>query len=205
MANLTPNQRRVLEYIRKYDGTHGYAPTLGEIATHMGILISTTQQYIAALEQKGVISRTRYQHRSIQVMEELEDIASSRFDLRYVGNIAAGEPIEAIETPEEIDLQSACGLRTGDEHFVLMVRGDSMVEDGIFDGDFVIVQRTSTARDGQAVVALLEDGNATLKRFYRERNRIRLEPANSSMAPLYVPDVTIQGVVRGVIRPVLET
>ena len=116
-----------------------------------------------------------------------------------VGSIAAGKPIEAIENPDNIDLRDLFASRS--QTFMLRVRGDSMIEDHIADGDMVIAEQRSTARDGEIVVALLEDGSATLKRFYKENGRIRLQPANGSMQPIYIDgDIKIQGVVIGVLR-----
>lgn len=112
----------------------------------------------------------------------------------------AGEPLEAVENIEYLEVRELLAMSTGGEHFLLQVRGDSMIEDGIFAGDYVAIERRNTARNGDIVVALLEDGSATLKRFYREKHRIRLQPANAALRPRYVRDLRIQGVVKGVIR-----
>ncbi len=200
MNTLTPTQTKVLAFIRRFTDRHGYAPTLEEIARHFGVIKATVQQYLRALEDKGIITRQRYVHRSIEIVAP--EFTSSRGEvLPLLGRIAAGEPIEAIEVKEMVDVGDVLGLQADRELFLLQVKGDSMVEDGIFDGDYVVVEKREVAEDGETVVALLPDGSATLKRFYREKGRIRLQPANPKLKPMYTKKVTIQGVVRGVIRP----
>jgi repressor LexA len=165
---------------------------------------ATVQGYVRTLCDRGVLRRGRYVHRSLEVVEQaLADEQSRRLPL--VGRIAAGEPIEAVETREWVDVAETLGI--GDARrslYLLRVTGDSMIEDGIFDGDYVVVEERSTADNGETVVALLPDGSATLKRFYREKRRIRLEPANARLKPIYISDMSIRGVVRGVVRPLLR-
>ncbi len=198
MDPLTPNQLKVVEFIRSFTERRGYAPTLDEIARHFRIIKPTVQQYITLLEGKGIIIRKRYAHRSIEIVVPKFGGGGEQ-ELPLVGRIAAGEPIEAIETTEMVDVGDVLGLRSG-KKFLLQVKGNSMVEDGIFDGDHVVVERRQTAENGDTVVALLPDGNATLKKFYKEKNRIRLQPANPNLKPMYVKEVVIQGVVKAVIR-----
>jgi repressor LexA len=198
MSNLTPNQIRVAGFIRDFIEDREYAPTLDEIAEGLGITKPTVQQYLAALEEKEVIRRERYAHRSIEITDP-EFLSQSGTPL--IGRIAAGRPIEAMETEETIDLDDILDLDDGRSQFLLQVEGNSMIEDGILDGDFVVVEKAKKAENGQTVVALLPDGSATLKRFYREKKRIRLQPANPDLKPMYVKKVTIQGIVRGVVRP----
>jgi len=200
MSRLTPNQSRVLECIEEFIGENGYSPTLDEIANRLGVRKPTVQQYLAALEAKGVITRKRYAHRSIEVVSGGREARGTRLPL--LGMIAAGEPIEAIEDREMVDVADALGIGRDRELFLLRVKGDSMIDDGIFDGDYVVVEKRNTAENGATVVALLPDGTATLKKFYRETGRIRLQPANPRMKPLYAREVVIQGIVRGVFRPV---
>jgi repressor LexA len=199
MTSLTPRQLQVVTFIRRFSAQHGFAPTLAEIARHLGVIKATVQQYLQALEDKGVITRKRYSHRSIELVPDAFDSDEER-ELMLLGRIAAGEPIEAIETPEPTDVETLLGLRRNRETFLLQVKGDSMIDDGIFDGDYVVVERRETAENGQTVVALLPDGSATLKRFYREGGKIRLQPANPRLKPKIVTRVSIQGVVRGVVR-----
>ncbi len=198
MSNLTPNQIRVAGFIRDFMEDREYAPTLDEIADGLGVTKPTVQQYLAALEEKGVLRRERYAHRSIEIVDP-EFMRTAGTPL--LGRIAAGRPIEAVETEETIDIDDILDLDSGRSQFLLQVEGNSMIEDGILDGDFVVVEKAKKAENGQTVVALLPDGNATLKRFYREKRRIRLQPANPDLKPMYVKKVTIQGIVRGVVRP----
>ena len=201
MANLTPSQLRVVEFIRRFRAKRGYAPTLDEIASQLGVTKATVQSYLRTLAAKGVVRRRRYEHRSLEVVEQALPEAERGRTLPLVGRVAAGEPIEAIEEREWVDVGDVLGLAGARRSlYMLQVKGDSMIDDGIFDGDYVIVEERSSADNGETVVALLSDGSATLKRFYREKNRIRLQPANAKLKPIYVRDVTIRGVVRGVVR-----
>lgn len=196
--NLTPRQLEIVSFIRDYFGDKGYAPTMQEIADHLGVSRPTVFEHIEALEAKGALQRQALRSRGIELAPELAGKVSA---LPLVGRIAAGQPIEAIEEPEVLDLESLFRGRPG-ETFVLQVRGNSMIEEQIRDGDYVIVEKRHDARNGETVVALLDNGEATLKKFYREPDRIRLQPANAALRPIYVdPDgVRIQGVVIGVLR-----
>jgi repressor LexA len=188
---VTPRQKQVLEFVEDYARRQGYPPTLQETADHLKVSKVTVLNHLRQLEKGRHIRRGYYRRRGIEVL-------TSTKRLPLTGRISAGRPLEAIVHPEEFDLTAA--LKPGREYFALEVRGDSMIEDHIRDGDFVIVERTSTARDGETVVALLDGGEATLKRFYREDGRIRLQPANAALAPILVDRVEIQGVVVGVYR-----
>ena len=194
--NLTPRQHEIVEFIRDYVARNDYAPTMQEIADHLGVSRPTVFEHIEALEARGALSRQALRSRGIELAPELSGRATA---LPLVGLIAAGSPIEAIEDTEVLDLEELFQGRAG-ETFVLRVRGDSMIDEQIRDGDYVIVEKRSQARNGETVVALLEDGDATLKKFYRERGRIRLQPANEKMKPIYVKTCRIQGVVIGVLR-----
>jgi len=196
--NLTPRQLEIVSFIRDYFADKGYAPTMQEIADHLGVSRPTVFEHIEALEAKGALQRQALRSRGIELAPELAGKVSA---LPLVGRIAAGQPIEAIEEPEVLDLESLFRGRPG-ETFVLQVRGNSMIEEQIRDGDYVIVEKRHDARNGETVVALLDNGEATLKKFYREPDRLRLQPANAALRPIYVdPDgVRIQGVVIGVLR-----
>ncbi|MDP9172810.1 MAG: transcriptional repressor LexA [Planctomycetota bacterium] len=199
--NLTPRQLDVIVAIRNYRHIHGMAPTMQELADQLGTSKVTIFEHIGALEKKRVIRRDKHKARSIFIVsdEKLPD-ENRATKLPLLGNIAAGSPIEAVENREEIDLEQMFHSRTG--VYVLRVRGESMIEDHLCDGDYVVIERTPTARNGQQVVALLDSGEATLKRFYREGNKIRLQPANSKMEARIVPadKCRVQGVVIGVLR-----
>lgn len=195
---LTPKQLRILTLIRDFQRTHGYSPTMQELADELGVTKVTVFEHVTGLEKKGVLRRSRHRARSLELTERAtfpDDLSTA---LPLVGHIAAGAPIEAIENTERIDLESLFRRRNG--AFVLKVRGDSMIDEQIRDGDLVVIEKRDTARDGETVVALLEDGEATLKKFYRESGRVRLQPANNAFKPIYVDDVRIQGVVIGVLR-----
>jgi repressor LexA len=197
-CRLTPKQLRILTLIRDFQRKNGYSPTMQELADVLDVSKVTVFEHVGALEKKGLLRHSRHRARSLELTSRVEfpDEPSSR--LRMVGHIAAGVPIEAIENEETIDLAEVFHAPRG--AFVLKVRGDSMIEEQIRDGDLVVVERREAARDGETVVALLEDGEATLKKYYREKNRIRLQPANSSYEPIYARNVQIQGVVIGVLR-----
>ena len=195
---LTERQRNVYKFIRDKIRGRGYGPTVREIATRFGIQSPNgVVCHLKALEKKGLIKREPNMSRAIQLMAEPIEVRG----LVLAGTIAAGVLHEAIEQNERVDFQEM--FDPGSKNlFVLQVKGDSMVEDQIADGDYVVVQKQRTARKGQIVVALTDEGEATLKRWFPEKNRIRLEPANSAMKPIYVKDARVLGVVTGVVRKV---
>lgn len=194
---LTRRQRQILDFLRAYHAENGISPTLEEIAEEFGVNKVTIFGHVAELERKGLIRRPqRGVSRGLQIVEDQETDSSQ--SLPILGSIAAGSPIEAIEDTETLDLGDL--VPRGREVYALRVKGESMIEDAIADGDIVLVERRAHAQNGETVVAVLEDGEATLKRFYREGNGIRLQPANASMQPILVPDVEIRGVVVGVVR-----
>jgi repressor LexA len=203
--NLTPRQLDVIVAIRNYRHLHGYAPTMQELADQLGTSKVTIFEHVGALEKKRVIRRNKHKARSLEIVSEdkLPDEERST-KLPLLGNIAAGSPIEAVENREELDLETMFNSRHG--VYVLKVRGDSMIEDHLCDGDFVVIERRETARNGEQVVALLDSGEATLKRFYREGSKIRLQPANKTMEPRIVDAerCKVQGVVIGVLRSYLN-
>jgi repressor LexA len=200
--NLTPRQLDVVVAIRNYRHLNGYAPTMQELADQLGTSKVTIFEHVGALERKRVIRRDKHKARSLEIISEdkLPDENRST-KLPMLGNIAAGSPIEAIENREEIDLEQMFQSRSG--VYVLRVRGESMIDDHLCDGDYVVIERRENARNGEQVVALLDSGEATLKRFYREgAGKIRLQPANRAMEPRIVnaDQCRIQGVVIGVLR-----
>lgn len=197
-AALTPKQLRVLTYVRDFSRAKGYAPTMQEMADEFKVSKVTVFEHIAALQKKGYLKRSRHKARSLQLRDSVEFPDERPTRLVVAGKIAAGRPIEAIEDREVLDLEEM--FATDGERFVLRVRGDSMIDDQICDGDFVVVEQRAVARDGETVVALLDDGEATLKRFYRHPKGVRLQPANPKYEPLIVQNVRIQGVVIGVLR-----
>ncbi|MBX3462669.1 MAG: transcriptional repressor LexA [Planctomycetes bacterium] len=200
---LTEKQIRVLRYFRDYRRDRGIAPTLDEAAQALGVSKITIHEHLNQLTRKGAIHRDRAKARAVAILHDpdAEDgpVLQPVTTLPLVGTIAAGSPIEALENREDVSLTEL--VPTGDRIYLLKVRGKSMIEDHIDDGDLVVVERRETANDGDIVVAILDDEEATLKRFYREPNgTIRLQPANSAMEPIYTTRVQVRGVVRGVIR-----
>ncbi len=196
---LTRRQRDILEFLREYVEANGISPTLEEIAAHFNVNKVTVFGHVAEMERKGIIRRrARGVSRGLEIVDQDEGVANEAPSLEILGKIAAGAPIETIEEPELLDF--ADFIPEGRDVYALEVSGTSMIEDAIADGDIVMVERRTTARDGETVVAVLPDGEATLKRFYREKGRIRLQPANSTMEPIYATDVEIRGVVIGVVR-----
>jgi repressor LexA len=199
--NLTPRQLDVIVAIRNYRHLHGMSPTMQELADSLGTSKVTIFEHVNALEKKRVLRRNKHKARSLELVGDARLPDEERpTKLPLLGAIAAGSPIEAVENREELDLEQLFHAKSG--VYVLRVRGDSMIEDHLCDGDYVVIERREIARDGEQVVALLDSGEATLKRFYREGSKIRLQPANSSMEPRIVEasQVRIQGVVIGVLR-----
>jgi repressor LexA len=205
--NLTPKQLEVIELIRQCQNDLGYSPTMQELAEQIGVSKVTVFERIEALIRKGALTREPNRARSLSIAKsiteryEQKENAAMRFPL--VGRIAAGMPIERCEDSETLDLTNMFGPKVGQrgDTFALQVEGESMRDEGILDGDFVLVQKQSTAMNGDRVVALLPDGETTLKTFYKENNgTIRLQPANSEFEPIIVKHCVVQGIVTGVLR-----
>lgn len=198
---LYRRQKQILDFIKQYIDKYGYSPTLGEIAEAIGVSsLATVHEHLQALEAKRVIKRFNGAVRGIEVLDQNLAPKLQGIELPILGFIAAGQPIMTYTDPDATVKVAPAMLSGKKRSYVLQVKGDSMIEEGILDGDFVIIEEQDSARDGEIVVALLDNGLATLKRFFKELNRIRLEPANSSMAPIYATDVKVQGKCVGVIR-----
>lgn len=205
VESLPPRQRDVIRLIVALSEEHGYPPTLAELAAAMGLKNRmTVHQHVVALKRKGLVHWEPGLNRSLRVLNVIEqDLDTEEPPARGVplsGTIAAGRPIDAIESNEYLEVESRF---SNSGCFALKVKGDSMIEEGIFDGDFVIVKPQDTARNGDLVVALLDDGCATLKRFYKEKGRYRLQPANRDMEPIYLEasaSLKVQGIVVGLFR-----
>jgi len=196
---LTRRQREIYEYVRGFVAERGYSPSLEEIGEHFGLSsVATVHKHIQHLVEKGHLRKAWNRSRSL---EPVDEDAKGAVDVPLLGVVAAGAPIEAIEVPERIALPSEM-VRRPSETFVLRVRGDSMIEEQIRDGDYVVVERRKEARNGETVVALVGGSDATLKKFYRRGAKVVLEPANQALRPIEVPasEVEIQGVVRGLVR-----
>jgi repressor LexA len=201
--NLTPRQLKVLRLIRDHRIAHGCSPTMQELADELNVSKVTVFEHVEALIKKGVLTREPNKARSLSIAEDAvlpDEERPLAFPL--IGKIAAGEPIEKYAQDDVLELESMFGPRVGQSgaSFALCVDGDSMRDEGILDGDYVIVQRRETARNGERVVALLPNGETTLKTFYKDGRRIRLQPANPDYEPIIVEDCKVQGVVVGVLR-----
>jgi repressor LexA len=201
MAYVTERQKDILNYIREFQKEQGFAPTHREICDHFGFSsYGTVYKHLSLLEKKGLIRRDMNQKRGVELVEKEEPAptANSRV-LPLFGYIAAGRPIDVDVSDETITVPEH--LTTRGDNYVLKVRGDSMMDDGILDGDLVIIARRERADNGEMVVASV-NGEVTLKRLYREGERVRLQPANSMMTPIYAQarEVAVQGVVVGLMR-----
>jgi repressor LexA len=204
--SLTPKQLWIITRIRDARLTRGYSPTMQELADEMGVSKVTIFEHVEALIKKGALVRDPNKARSLRLDPRLELPDEERSTkLPYVGTIAAGLPIEAVEDRQYLDLEELFAASRGSspgDRFVLRVRGDSMIDEHIREGDYVVIEKRQAARNGETVVALLDNGEATLKKFYKERGQIRLQPANEKYEPIIVKDqqVKVQGIVVGVIR-----
>ncbi len=201
---LYRKQRQILDFISQYIQKNGYSPTLQEIADAMNLSsLATVFEHLQALEKKNVIKRFEGSVRGIEVVDQGLNASLSGIELPVIGYIAAGQPIDAIENPVDTVMVAADMVSKSKRCYVLQVRGDSMIQEGIFNDDYVVLQSQEVANDGEIIVALIDDSFATLKKLYHEKDgRIRLQPANDKMDPIYVQpsQLKIQGKVTGVIR-----
>jgi repressor LexA len=196
---LTKRQREILDYLNEFIQQHGYAPSLEEVGRRFGLSsLATVHKHLTNLQDKGFIKRAWNRSRSVELVQTRP--GGRAVELPLLGYVAAGAPIEAIATSETIAVpEDLVGKR---DTYVLRVRGESMIDEQIRDGDYVIVEDRKTAENGEMVIALLGSTDVTLKKFYRENGSVRLQPANAAMQPLIVPadSVQVQGVVVGMMR-----
>jgi repressor LexA len=198
METLTKRQNQIYKFVVSYSKGKGYSPSIREIGTAFSL--SSTRgvhRHLETLEKKGYLKRESTA-RSIKILHDKYEALGQAINLPFFGFISAGRPIEAVQNHEEMAVPAALVGRR--PCYILQVKGNSMIEDHILNGDFIIVEKCETADDGEVVVALINRESATLKRVYREKNRVRLEPANAKMKPIYVKEVAIQGKVKGVFR-----
>jgi repressor LexA len=208
--HLTPRQVELLRSIAAFQQSRCCSPTIGELADQIGVSRSTTFEHIEGLRGKGLLSGRSSKARSLVLTskahrlleraneQQTNDNPQQEEGIPLAGRVAAGAPIEAIENKESLSLDNLFGM-SGDI-FALEVRGDSMTGEGIENGDYVICRKSSTADDGQLVVAIVDNENATLKRFYKEKSAVRLQPANEQYEPIYSRNCRIEGVVIGLMR-----
>ena len=196
--HLTKRQKEILDFIREYLDREGYAPSLEEIGSRFGLSsVATVHKHIQNLVEKGMLRKAWNRSRSLELVEAA---APGSVDIPLLGTVAAGAPIEAVTTPDTISVPS--NLVGSRECYALRVRGDSMIDDHIVDGDVVLVETRNQPRAGETVVALIRREEATLKRFYQDGGKVRLVPANERLQPMEFPaeDVEVQGVVVGLLR-----
>lgn len=200
---LTKKQTEVLNFIKKYIAEHGYPPAVREIGTSLGLSSpATVQAHLNKLKQAGVIKNSTNKFRTIELLVENEYIEQEEDVIKVplLGKITAGNPIEAIERPNEYFNLPAAVVPNNETVFTLEVSGESMINKGIFDGDYVIVKRQNTARNGDIVVAMTDENEVTLKTFYKEDDHIRLQPENDNMEPFIFKNITILGKAIGLYR-----
>lgn len=200
-VTLYRRQKQMVDFIAQYIQANGHSPTLQNIADAMNVTsLATVHEHVATLVKKGILKKYVGAVRGLEVIDPHYNTSDPGLKLPILGYIAAGQPIEPYTDPNA-SFSVAPNMVSGKKRsFVLQVKGDSMIDEGILDGDYVVIEEEDQANNGEIVVALLENGLATLKRFFKEATRIRLEPANSNMSPIYTTNVRIQGKVVGVIR-----
>ena len=196
MPELTKRQKQILDFITEFIQAHDYAPSYREIAEHFGLSSTATiHEHVKSLEDKGLITSS---HNAARSLELVQHRFGKAIELPLAGLIAAGEPIEAIQSNEMIAIPQ--NLVKDENSFVLKVKGESMIDEGILSGDYVVVERNFYPKNGDVVVALLDNEYATLKKYFREKDRIRLQPANKAMKPIYAKNPAIQGIVKAILR-----
>ena len=208
--NTTPRQLQILQTISNFRANHCCSPTIAELAKDMGTSRSTVFEHIAELRKKRLLTTSPNKARSLKITSKAQKLLnqlafeadtypeSTPDGIPLVGRVAAGMPIDAIETHDQLSISSH--FCADENTFALEVSGDSMIEDNIHDGDFVVCRKSATANNGQLVVAIVDDNSATVKRFYREKNKIRLQPANENYSPIYTQNCRIEGIVLGLVR-----
>jgi repressor LexA len=198
---LYKRQKQILEYLNNYIDKHGHAPTLVDIAKKLNLKsLATVHEHLETLQKKGLIKRSSGVSRGIEILDKKIGKLVKGIELPLAGFIAAGSPIEPYTDPTATFAIAENMVSPHKKSYVLQVKGESMIEDGILDGDFVVVEEANEVRNGDIVVAMINNGVVTLKRYFKEPERVRLEPANSAMKPIYAKNVTIQGKVSSVIR-----
>lgn len=200
-VTLYRRQKQILDFISQYIQKNGFSPTLAEIAEAIGVSsLATVHEHLTAMAKKGVIRRYEGAVRGLEIVDKKLGRQTASIEAPILGYIAAGAPLEPYTDPNATLKVSASLLSGKKPAFVLQVKGESMIEEGILPEDYVVIERQEEARNGDIVVAMLDNGFVTLKRYFKEASRIRLEPANSKMAPIFTKNVHIQGKVVGVIR-----
>ena len=201
MRGITDRQKEVLTYISTYTEENSYPPTVLDISEHFGISLRAVQDHILALQKKGFLSQSQKKARSIRVLSDMRDKEPQTYisKVPLLGTVAAGKPLLSEENLDGYVNLTEPFVRPGKSYFALRVRGQSMVNAGILDGDLAVVEQSSTAIDGQIIVAVIDDA-ITLKRYYKESGRIRLQPENPDFQAIYCTDVRIVGILSNIVR-----
>ena len=199
MKGITDRQKEVLTFISSYTEESGYPPTVREISEHFGISIRAVQDHSLALQKKGFLSQAQKRARSIKVLSDSDTSAPFVGRVPLLGTVAAGKPLLCEENLDGYLNLTEPFVRPGKNYFALRVRGQSMINAGILEGDLAVVEQASTAVDGQIIVAVIDDA-ITLKRYYKEAGRIRLQPENPSFQPIYCEDLRIVGILSNIVR-----
>ena len=196
-STLTKKQKEVYDFVKSYVDDSGIAPTIEEIRKKLKLkAVSTIHEHILSLREKGYLDKENNMPRGITLLSDM----SALVEIPILGRITAGQPLEVVEYADEYISVNKTSIKNPKEYYALKVVGDSMIDEGIFDGDIVVIKKQSVAENGQTVVAVIDDNEATLKKLYREKDRFRLQPANQLMMPFYRTEVEVRGVVVQVIR-----
>ena len=201
MKEITERQKEVLAFISQFTDDNVCPPTVREIGDHFGISLRAVQDHITALQKKGYISQTQKRSRSIRVLVDVREKAPELFvgKVPLLGNVAAGRPLLSEENLDGYENLTEPFVRPGKSYFALRVRGQSMINAGILDGDLAVIEQSSTALDGQIIVAVIDDA-ITLKRYYKEAGRVRLQPENPDFPAIYSTDVRVVGILSNIVR-----
>ncbi len=201
MKGITDRQKQVLTFISEYTEENSYPPTIRDISEHFDITLRAVQDHITALQKKGFLSQSQKRARSIKVLSDVRDKEPELFleKVPLLGNVAAGKPLLSEENLDGYINLTEPFVRPGKSYFALRVRGQSMINAGILDGDLAVIEQSSTAVDGQIIVAVIEDA-ITLKRYYKEAERVRLQPENPDFQAIYCTDVRIVGILSSIVR-----
>ena len=201
MKEITERQKEVLNYISAFTEENSFPPTVREISTHFGISLRAIQDHLAALQKKGYLSESNKRSRSIKVLSDLREKESKLYvgKVPLLGTVAAGKPLLSEENLDGYVNLTEPFVRPGKSYFALRVRGESIINAGILDGDLAVIEQSSTALDGQIIVAVIDDA-ITLKRYYKESERVRLQPENPAFQAIYCQDVRIVGILSNIVR-----
>ncbi len=200
MKDLTKRQEEVVLFIQGYIQSHGYPPTIRDIGNNFGISVKAAYDHVKALKKKGVLRSSESRSRSLEIINDTYNLKPEGISIPLIGNVAAGQPLFAEENYERMISIPTGMLQTGQKYFALKVQGDSMIDAGILDGDLAVVKYQQNAQNGDIIVARIQEESVTLKRFFLENSRVRLQAENQEYPPLYTQDVQVLGILKVIIR-----